>query len=155
MNKGILVIGIILMALLGFFAVNLITAQQTGQELDYYLVKDTVEAAMDDAVDEKFYATNGMVRMDKEKFVENFIRRFADGVDGTRGYTIEFYDLNETPPKASVKVTSNNNSINKATATPIVVKVDMITESNNKSDIWTKNYNSVDNPTSSKNITRY
>ncbi|MBR4619305.1 MAG: hypothetical protein IKO49_08375 [Bacilli bacterium] len=153
MNKAMVAIGIIIMALLGIFAINMITSQQTGQELDYYLLKDTVEAAMDDAMDEKFYATNGVVRMDKEKFVENFVRRFADGVDASREYTISFYDLNETPPKASVKVVSNSNSINKSTKTPIEVKVSMISESNNKKDTWTTNYTSGTNITSSQGIT--
>ena len=37
MNKAMVAIGIIIMALLGVFAINMITSQQTGQELDYYL----------------------------------------------------------------------------------------------------------------------
>ena len=44
--------------------------------------------------------------MDKDKFVESFLRRFADSVDNTRNYKIGFYDLNEVPPKVSVKVDS-------------------------------------------------
>ena len=59
------------------------------------LLKDTTEAAMNDAIDYDFYADFGLVRMDKEKFAESFVRRFADGVDATRKYTIEIYDLNE------------------------------------------------------------
>ena len=35
MNKPMLLIGIIIMALMGFFAVNMVTSQQTGSELDY------------------------------------------------------------------------------------------------------------------------
>ena len=37
MNKAMVTIGIILMFILGVVAINLITSQQTGQELDYYL----------------------------------------------------------------------------------------------------------------------
>ena len=44
--------------------------------------------------------------MDKEKFVEGFIRRFAQSVNNDRDYLIEFYDINETPPKASIRVGS-------------------------------------------------
>ena len=40
------------------------------------------------------------------KFVENFIYRFANNVDATRDYDIKFYDINEVPPKVSVKVDS-------------------------------------------------
>jgi len=152
MNKGFLIIGIIAMALFGFFAISLITSQQTGSELDYYLLKDTTEASMNDAIDYDFYSKYGLVRMDKEKFAESFVRRFADSVDATRKYTIEFYDMNETPPKVSVKVSSNSNAVNEKASGDITTKVDMIIESNNKEDVWATNFNSKNNLTSSKNI---
>ena len=84
MNKPMLLIGIIIMALMGFFAVNMVTSQQTGSELDYYLLKDTTEAAMNEAIDYDYYSNNGVVRMEKDKFLESLVRRFADSVDGTR-----------------------------------------------------------------------
>lgn len=152
MNKGFLIIGIVVMTLFGFFAISLITSQQTGSELDYYLLKDTTEAAMNDALDYNFYSEYGLVRMDKEKFAENFIKRFADGVDATRKYTIEFYDMNEVPPKVSVRVKSNSNAINKKAEGDITTQVDMIIESNNEKDTWTKNYSSKNNITSTKNL---
>lgn len=155
MNKPMLIIGIILMALLGIFAVNMVTAQQTGQELDYYLLKDTTDAAMHDSLDESFYRSNGLVRMDKEKFVESFVRRFADSVDASRKYTIEIYDLNETPPKVSVKITSKNNSINADGRDDIVTSVSMIVENSKTEDLWEKNYNDPNNPTSSNIINNY
>lgn len=129
MNKPMLLIGIIIMALMGFFAVNMVTSQQTGSELDYYLLKDTTEAAMNDAIDYDFYSNNGVVRMDKEKFLESFVRRFADSVDGTRDYNIDVYDLNETPPKVSVKIFSKSSSASKNNSTDITTNVDMIIES--------------------------
>ena len=135
------------MALMGFFAVNMVTSQQTGSELDYYLLKDTTEAAMNDAIDYDFYSNNGVVRMDKEKFLESFVRRFADSVDGTRDYNIDVYDLNETPPKVSVKISSKSSSASKNNSTDITTNVDMIIESKNKTD--TTNFTSRDNNTSS------
>ena len=62
---------------------------------------------MIDAIDVAYYRENGLLRIDKEKFVESFIRRFADTVDNTRNYQVSFYDLNEVPPKVSVKVDSS------------------------------------------------
>ena len=44
--------------------------------------------------------------MDKDMFVESFLLRFADTVDTTRNYRIKIYDINEVPPKVSVKVDS-------------------------------------------------
>jgi hypothetical protein len=149
MNKPMLLIGIIIMALMGFFAVNMVTSQQTGSELDYYLLKDTTEAAMNDAIDYDFYSNNGVVRMDKEKFLESFVRRFADSVDGTRDYNIDVYDLNETPPKVSVKIFSKSSSASKNNSTDITTNVDMIIESKNKTDTYTTNFTSRDNNTSS------
>ena len=149
MNKPMLLIGIIIMALMGFFAVNMVTSQQTGSELDYYLLKDTTEAAMNDAIDYDFYSNNGVVRMDKEKFLESFVSRFADSVDGTRDYNIDVYDLNETPPKVSVKISSKSSSASKNNSTDITTNVDMIIESKNKTDTYTTNFTSRDNNTSS------
>ncbi len=149
MNKPMLLIGIIIMALMGFFAVNMVTSQQTGSELDYYLLKDTTEAAMNDAIDYDFYSNNGVVRMDKEKFLESFVRRFADSVDGTCDYNIDVYDLNETPPKVSVKIFSKSSSASKNNSTDITTNVDMIIESKNKTDTYTTNFTSRDNNTSS------
>ena len=137
------------MALMGFFAVNMVTSQQTGSELDYYLLKDTTEAAMNDAIDYDFYSNNGVVRMDKEKFLESFVRRFADSVDGTRDYNIDDYYLNDPPPKVSVKISSKSSSASKNNSTDITTNVDMIIESKNKTDTYTTNFTSRDNNTSS------
>ena len=94
MNKGMLTVGIIILALMGLLLINVISNYSTGNELDYYLVKETTEAAIEDAIDIKYYRDNGAIRMDKDKFVESFLRRFADSVDNTRNYKIGFYDLN-------------------------------------------------------------
>jgi len=61
---------------------------------------------MEDALDDTYYRTCGLYRIDKEKFVESFLYRFASSVDATRDYKVRFYDINEVPPKVSVKVDS-------------------------------------------------
>ena len=106
MNKGMLTVGMIMLAISALVLINVITSSSTGSELDYYLVKETAEAAIEDAIDIKYYRDNGTFRMDTEKFVENFLVRFSDSVDNTRNYKVGFYDLNEVPPKVSVKVES-------------------------------------------------
>ena len=107
MNKAMLTVGIIILSLATLLMINIISNYSSGSELDYYLVKETSEAAMVDAIDVKYYRENGLLRIDKEKFVESFLRRFADSVDNTRNYQVAFYDLNEVPPKVSVKVDSS------------------------------------------------
>ena len=51
MNKGMLTVGIILLSLIALLLVNVLTNYSTGKELDYYLVKETTDAAMEDALD--------------------------------------------------------------------------------------------------------
>jgi hypothetical protein len=106
MNKSILGVGIILLGSLALIIINVITNYSTGGEVDYYLVKETSEAAMTEALDETFASLHGVPRIDKEIFMETFIRRFANNVTDTREYKIGFYGINEVPPMVSVKVDS-------------------------------------------------
>ena len=132
MNKGMLTVGIIILALMSLLLINVINNYETGGELDYYLVKETTEAAMQDAIDVEYYRQNSLIRMDKEKFAESFLRRFADNVDATRGYDIKFYDINEVPPKVSVKVDSytvltfDNQAPNISTSYNAIIETDYI-----------------------------
>lgn len=106
MNKGMLTIGIILLSVISLLLLNIMTNYSTGSELDYYLVKEATDAAMEDAIDYVYLRTCGVYRIDKEKFVESFVYHFASSVDTTRSYDLRFYDINEVPPKVSVKVDS-------------------------------------------------
>ena len=99
------IIGIIILGVLTLACVNLVLNYQSGNELDYYLLEETTEAAMLDAVDYGYYkVSGGIVRVDREKFLESFVRRFADSVDATKTYNIKVIDFNETPPKVSIRV---------------------------------------------------
>ncbi|MBO5138018.1 MAG: hypothetical protein J6B89_00050 [Bacilli bacterium] len=142
MNKGMVLVGVVLLALFGIGIVYLVTAQQSGAELDYYLVKETTEAAITDSIDYSFYADHGQIRMDKEKFMESFVRRFADSAASNRKYKIDVYDINETPPKVSVKVSSTIAGLNNQTGNvDITTNVDMLLESDYYIDPTTTNKN--------------
>ena len=146
MNKGMLTVGIIILALMGLLLINVISNYSTGSELDYYLVKETVEASIEDAVDVKYYRDNGAIRMDKEKFVESFLRRFADSVDNTRNYRISIYDINEVPPKVSVKVDSATVLSFDSQDLILSTNFDAIVESTKKHDVYlTQAYGDKDN----------
>lgn len=75
-------------------------------EEDYYLGREVLEASMYDAVDFGTYERTGKLVMSKEKFVEVFIRRFAESVTNNKinGYQLDFYDIHEYPPKATVRI---------------------------------------------------
>lgn len=103
--------------LLGVFVAAvmlLIQSTTTGNTQDYLMVKEVTQASMIDAVDFAYYRVYGEVKMNKEKFVENFIRRFAENVNITANYNVEFFDLYEVPPKVTVRVSTSSNAINVA-----------------------------------------
>ena len=99
---GIFVIGL---GVLSIFFIVLFQNLTNTDEHNSQLLKEVTEAAMWDAFDYASYRTSGTIRIYREKFVENFIRRYAESVSTTREYTIKFYDINELPPKVSLSVT--------------------------------------------------
>ncbi len=105
-GAGVVIIGLI------FFMQNVTNNEQ---EL-YSILKDTTEAAMLDAFDYDSYYTdthgNGkVIRIDREAFVESFVRRFSQNASLTNTYVIEFYDINEYPPKVSIRVKSKTGGV--------------------------------------------
>lgn len=131
MNKAMLTIGIILLSVIALLMINIISNYSTGSELDYYLLKETTEASLTDAVDVSYYRDNCILRIDREKFVESFLCRFADAVDNTREYDVSFYDISEIPPKASVKVDSATVlHVAGENPAPINTSIDVVLEDN-------------------------
>ena len=76
----------------------------TTNEEDFYLGREILAASMVDAVDLGTFRTTGELVMIKEKFVEIFLRRFAESVSTSKNFQIDFYDIKEYPPKASVRI---------------------------------------------------
>lgn len=139
MNKGMLGVGIIVMGLIALLMINIVSNYSSGGELDYYLLKETTEASIGDAMDLDFETNYGIPRMDKERFVESFLRRFAENADTQRTYDIKFIDLNEVPPKVSVKIDSNTVLQADGQGSAITTQVDQIVESTISEDAYTIN----------------
>ena len=120
--------------LLGLFVIvimMLVNNVTTTNTQDYYLLKEVTQAAMLDAVDYGYYRNNGELRIVKEKFIENFLRRISESVNINSTYTFDFYDIYECPPKVSVRVTTKSGSYNiggNANSFDIVNKIDAILE---------------------------
>lgn len=89
-----------------FITMIMVLAQDatTTDTQDYYQLKEVANSALYDSIDYSYYSQTRQVRILKEVFVENFLRRFAETVNITDSYNVEFYDLYESPPKVSVKV---------------------------------------------------
>ena len=129
MNKAMTIVGIIILGILALFVINITQQFQQGNELDYYLLEETTEAAMLDAVDVAYYrSSGGTLRMDREKFVESFLRRFAASINASRNYRIRIIDLNEIPPKVSVQVDSSTIATFDAQTVGIQNRIDAILE---------------------------
>lgn len=101
----VVVIGVVSIAFIIFFQ-----NMSNTDEQNYILLKEITEAAMYDAVDYTQYRAEGNLCIDREKFVENFIRRFAESVSIGNTYKIDIYDVSECPPKVSLEVSSKLNS---------------------------------------------
>lgn len=93
--------------LMGIFSIAIVLLFQDITNTDdqnYYLVKEITEAAMIDAIDPAHWEVYGQVAIDKEKFVENFVRRFAQSAGYAKTYDIDIYEVIEMPPKVSLRV---------------------------------------------------
>lgn len=118
----------LVLGLLGIVLINLFGNITVSNEDMYYILKEVTEASMIDAIDYQAYRMGvgydgvteitdpdsmhcisgipGTVRIVKEKFVESFIRRFAESATNNRDYKISFDDIDECPPKVTVTITA-------------------------------------------------
>ena len=111
MKWSFAIAGVVIAGLIGLAIIMLFQNITTNNEQDYYLLKEVAEAAMTESVDVAYYRTTGEIKISEQKFVENFIRRQAEVASfNANGYKIEFYDIMEVPPKASIRVTSKSDT---------------------------------------------
>ena len=120
---------LVMLGVLGIVIINISSNLLMTNEQDYYILKETAEAAMIDSFDMRAYREGlgydevkpdndpssmycnsgipGTIRIVKEKFVENFVRRFANNIDMARKYKIIINDIDECPPKVSITMVSS------------------------------------------------
>ena len=104
----------VLIVMLGLFGVMLINVFQKitiGNDEVYYLLKETNEAAMYDSINFSYYRLTGDIKIVEDKFAENFARRFGQNIMMRGNYKITIQDVNEVPPRLSVKVVSKITSL--------------------------------------------
>lgn len=121
----VLMLGVTSIVFIYFFQNITNTDQQ-----NYTLLRETTEAAMYDAIDQAEYAKTGNITIDGEKFVEVFVRRFAENASLSNSYKIDIYDISEYPPKVSLRVRSkkSSNVANEIVDFTIDNKIDAILE---------------------------
>lgn len=117
----------VMFGLFGLFFIVMFQSITINNEAEYYVLKEAMEAAMIESVDLACFRIgdeNGLIDTDydgigdteggcgindlkivEQKFVENFTRRFAASITGdVTEYKLEFYDIIESPPKATVVI---------------------------------------------------
>lgn len=98
-------IGVIVAGMIGLMLLILFGDITVSNEGDYYLLKEITESAMVDSIDVTYYRSTGSIKIVKEKFVENFTRRYSESTQyGSVDYKINFYQILESPPKVSVVI---------------------------------------------------
>lgn len=97
---------VVLLGIVSIFFVYFFQNITNTSEHNYELLKETTEAAMYDALDLAAYRKDGTIKIDTERFLESFLRRFSQNASLSHTYRIRVYDINEIPPKVSLQVTT-------------------------------------------------
>ena len=110
---------LIMAGIFGIVFIMMFQSITVDNESEYYVLKEAMEAAMLESVDIACYRSSeqegcgGVVKISEQKFVENFTRRFVASIGGdVTQYEIEFYDIIESPPKASVVIKGKTKNYN-------------------------------------------
>lgn len=124
MKYGFFSMGIILFGIITFAVLFMFESITINNDSEYYVLKESLHAAMLDSIDLKYWKevdnnyyckdkndetvlVSGL-KMSEQKFVEVFTRRFSSMLrNHASDYDIEFYDIMESPPKATVKIISH------------------------------------------------
>lgn len=105
------IVAVIILGLFSLFILFLFEEATVANEQDYYNLKETTEAAMYEAVDVAYYRDTGNIKIIQEKFIESFLRRFAQN-QKLDNYNVQFYDVMEEPAKVTIKVSNDTDSYN-------------------------------------------
>lgn len=93
---------------------------------DYYSLKEITEASMLESVDYGYYRDYNEVKINKEKFMEVFVRMLAETMEGMDSYQINFYEIYEAPPKVSVEIKSNSGTDFAASGMDVTSRIDAV-----------------------------
>jgi hypothetical protein len=124
---------IVVMGITSMFLVYFFQSITNTSDHNYELLKETTQAAMFDSLDLAAYRYDGTVRIDRELFVESFLRRFAQDATLQHQYHVTIYDVYENPPKVSIKITTMGSETsttinNQSVSFQLTHKIDAILE---------------------------
>ena len=120
-------LGLIVMGLFGFMILMLFSEITISNEQDYYSIKEVTESAMIESIDIAYYRLTGKIKISREKFVENFSKRFVkNSTYGDGNYDIIFYSIREDPPKVSIGIIDSTQTYNIYTETLDPTRIDVV-----------------------------
>lgn len=110
--------GMLLFGSIGLVIIVMMQSITINNDAEYYDLKEAMKAAMLESIDYECYRTDARsdgcgytLKISEQKFVENFTKRFVTTIGGdAKNYSLEFYDIIESPPKASVVIKGMTNS---------------------------------------------
>ncbi len=113
---GVAIVGLVI-------TVNGITSTETQ---DYYTIKENVDASMLESIDFAYYRDYNEIKINKEKFMEVFIRKLPAVMAPNSTFKVNFYAIYEAPPKVSVEILSNSGASFIAGNYDTVTRIDAI-----------------------------
>ena len=84
MKYGFMGLGMAMIGICGIFVLMMFEDITVNNEAEYYVLKEDMDASMLEAIDITCFRSDeqegcgGVVKISEQKFVENFIRRFAE-----------------------------------------------------------------------------
>lgn len=103
--------GLVIIGLFGIMIIVLFNEITVSNEQDYTTLKEATEASMIEAVDSAYYRLTGKLKMNQEKFIESFTKRFIlSSTFGQGNYYIDFYQITEYPAKVSLRIVDATDS---------------------------------------------
>ena len=134
--------GLLMAGIFGLMFIVMFESITVNNESEYYNLKEAMEASMIESIDlacfrnsnvsndtievkdKRDVGCNGTIKIVEQKFVENFTRRFVASISGdAASYQLEFLDIIEAPPKASVVIRANTQDYNFLGATNSSFKI--------------------------------
>ena len=94
MKYAYLSFGLIFVGMLGLAFITFFQNVTINNESEYYVLKESVEAAMYESIDMSYYIQTGKLKIIEQKFVANCTRRFYESIEGNGdSYSLAFYDI--------------------------------------------------------------
>ncbi len=92
------------LCLITLVTLGVIQVMTTTNESDYYVMRETVESSLEDAIEPASLTQSDGPTVNEERFIEILTMRFATSADPSRKYKIRVTCFSPKPPMVCVEV---------------------------------------------------